>query len=132
MHSSTVHASVDNDSLAHRESIHLYLVPSLRQELGLNINSLSVAVRRADVGIKLEGPLVNADSEYASLRRIAEKLWTIEPFAERADTIAIAVTAGPPPGFTASATPIGSQAGDLSGQALTISNTGAKGPSGAW
>jgi type IV pilus assembly protein PilE len=47
-------------------------------------------------------------------------------------TIAIAVAAGPPPSFTASATPIGSQAADLSGQALTITNTGAKGPSGAW
>jgi type IV pilus assembly protein PilE len=47
-------------------------------------------------------------------------------------TIAIAVAAGPPPGFTASATPIGSQAADLSGQQLTITNTGAKGPSGAW
>jgi len=47
-------------------------------------------------------------------------------------TIAISVAAGPPPSFTASATPFGSQAGDLSGQALTITNTGAKGPSGAW
>ena len=47
-------------------------------------------------------------------------------------TIAIGISAGPPPAFTASATPIGSQAGDLSGQPLTLSNTGAKGPSGAW
>jgi hypothetical protein len=51
-----------------------------------------VAVRRADVGIQLKDPLVNADSEYASFRRIADKLWTTEPFAEGADTIAIAVT----------------------------------------
>ena len=47
-------------------------------------------------------------------------------------TITIAVSAGPPPSFTATATPVGSQAADLSGQALTITNTGAKGPSGAW
>jgi type IV pilus assembly protein PilE len=47
-------------------------------------------------------------------------------------TIAISVAAGPPPSFTASATPIGSQASDLSGAAITITNTGAKGPSGAW
>lgn len=47
-------------------------------------------------------------------------------------TIAIAVAAGPPPSFTASATPVGSQAGDLSGLPLTITNTGAKGPFGAW
>jgi type IV pilus assembly protein PilE len=47
-------------------------------------------------------------------------------------TIAIGIGAGPPPAFTASATPIGSQAGDLSGQPLTLTNTGAKGPSGAW
>jgi type IV pilus assembly protein PilE len=47
-------------------------------------------------------------------------------------TIAVTVTAGPPPSFTARATPIGSQAGDLSGQPLTITNTGVKGPSGAW
>ena len=53
---------------------------------------------------------------------------TVTPFY----TIAIAVAAGPPPSYTASATPIGSQASDLSGQALTITNTGAKGPSGAW
>jgi len=53
---------------------------------------------------------------------------TVVPFY----TIAITASAGPPPSFTATATPIGSQAGDLSGQALTITNTGAKGPSGAW
>ena len=53
---------------------------------------------------------------------------TVSPYY----TIAVAVVAGPPPSFSASATPIGSQAGDLSGQALTIRNTGAKGPSGAW
>jgi type IV pilus assembly protein PilE len=47
-------------------------------------------------------------------------------------TIAIAVAAGPPPSFSASAAPIGSQASDLSGQSLTITNTGAKGPSGVW
>jgi type IV pilus assembly protein PilE len=47
-------------------------------------------------------------------------------------TIAIAVAAGPPPTFTATATPIGSQAADLAGQALTITNTGKKGPIGAW
>jgi prepilin-type N-terminal cleavage/methylation domain-containing protein len=47
-------------------------------------------------------------------------------------TIAIATADGPPPSFTASATPTGSQAGDLSGQPLTIANTGAKGPSGPW
>jgi len=53
---------------------------------------------------------------------------TVVPFY----TISIAASAGPPPSFTATATPIGSQADDLSGQALTITNTGAKGPSGAW
>jgi type IV pilus assembly protein PilE len=39
-----------------------------------------------------------------------------------------------PPTFTARATPIAgsSQAADLSGQPLTISSTGTKGPSGAW
>jgi type IV pilus assembly protein PilE len=47
-------------------------------------------------------------------------------------TITIAVVAGPPPGFTVTAAPIGSQAGDLSGASLTITNTGLKGPSGAW
>jgi type IV pilus assembly protein PilE len=47
-------------------------------------------------------------------------------------TVAIAVAGGPPPSFTATATPIGTQTGDLSGAALTITNTGAKGPSGAW
>ena len=47
-------------------------------------------------------------------------------------TISIVVSGGPPPSFTATATPVGSQAADLSGQALTITNTGAKGPSGAW
>ncbi len=49
-------------------------------------------------------------------------------------TIAISTNAGPPPAFTAAATPIAGklQAGDLSGQPLTITNTGVKGPSGAW
>jgi type IV pilus assembly protein PilE len=47
-------------------------------------------------------------------------------------TVTIGISAGPPPAFTASATPKGSQAADLSGQPLTITNTGAKGPSGAW
>ena len=90
--SSTVHASVESDSLAHRDSVQLYFVPRLRQKLGLKVYSVSVAVRRTDVGIQLEGPLVNADSEYASFKRIAEKLWKTEPFAESADTIAITVT----------------------------------------
>lgn len=40
--------------------------------------------------------------------------------------------AGAPPSFTASAAPIGTQTADLSGQSLTIDNTGAKGPTGAW
>ncbi|MEP6941609.1 MAG: type IV pilin protein [Betaproteobacteria bacterium] len=53
---------------------------------------------------------------------------TVVPFY----TITIVASAGPPPSFTATATPVGSQAADLSGQALTITNTGAKGPSGAW
>ena len=43
-----------------------------------------------------------------------------------------ALSPDPPPSFQASATPTGSQAGDLSGLPLTITNTGAKGPSGAW
>ena len=46
-------------------------------------------------------------------------------------TIAIAPVAGPPPSFIASATPIAgtAQAGDV---VLTIDNTGAKTPAGAW
>ena len=47
-------------------------------------------------------------------------------------TISITVTAGPPPTFIAKATPTGAQVKDLSGVALTISNTGSKTPSGAW
>ena len=47
-------------------------------------------------------------------------------------TISIAAAAGPPPSFTVSATPTGSQALDLGGAALTLSNTGAKTPVGAW
>jgi type IV pilus assembly protein PilE len=47
-------------------------------------------------------------------------------------TISITASDGPPPSFTISATPTGTQAGDLSGAALTITDTGAKGPSGAW
>jgi type IV pilus assembly protein PilE len=46
--------------------------------------------------------------------------------------ITITPIAGPPPGFTATAAPIGSQQGDLAGASLTITNTGLKGPSGAW
>jgi type IV pilus assembly protein PilE len=46
-------------------------------------------------------------------------------------TIAIAAAAGPPPTFTASATPIAgtAQAGDVT---LTIDNTGAKTPASTW
>ena len=47
-------------------------------------------------------------------------------------TIAITVAAGPPPTFTAKATPTGAQAKDLAGAALTINNTGSKTPSGSW
>lgn len=49
-------------------------------------------------------------------------------------TIAIAPAAGPPPTFTASATPIAgtSQAGDLGGVALTVNNVGVKTPGTAW
>ena len=47
-------------------------------------------------------------------------------------TSSISTAAGPPPSFTASATPIGSQRLDLGGAALTLSNTGAKTPVGVW
>ena len=47
-------------------------------------------------------------------------------------TIAITTAGGPPPSFTASATPIASQAGDLGGAALSIDNTGLKTPPGVW
>ena len=47
-------------------------------------------------------------------------------------TISIATASGPPPSFTLTATPTGSQAQDLGGAALTLSNTGAKTPAGAW
>jgi type IV pilus assembly protein PilE len=46
--------------------------------------------------------------------------------------ISIAIAAGPPPSFTLTATPTGSQALDLGGAALTLSNTGAKTPVSAW
>jgi len=47
-------------------------------------------------------------------------------------TVAITTAGGPPPSFTASATPIASQAGDLGGAALTVDNTGLKTPAGVW
>ena len=47
-------------------------------------------------------------------------------------TIAVAVAAGPPPTFTITATPKGDQIKDLSGAALTVTNSGAKTPAGAW
>jgi type IV pilus assembly protein PilE len=49
-------------------------------------------------------------------------------------TIAITLSGGPPPTFTASATPIvgKTQAADLGGAALTITSSGAKGPAGVW
>lgn len=49
-------------------------------------------------------------------------------------TIAITAADGPPPTFTASATPIAgtSQASDLGGEALTIDNTGKKTPIDKW
>jgi type IV pilus assembly protein PilE len=47
-------------------------------------------------------------------------------------TISIATASGPPPSFTLTATPTGSQTLDLGGAALTLSNTGAKTPVGAW
>jgi type IV pilus assembly protein PilE len=47
-------------------------------------------------------------------------------------TIAVAMSAGPPPSFTVTATPTGAQVKDLAGAALTITNTGAKAPAGAW
>jgi type IV pilus assembly protein PilE len=47
-------------------------------------------------------------------------------------TITVAALAGPPPSFTITATPTGNQVNDLGGVALTITNSGAKTPSGAW
>lgn len=47
-------------------------------------------------------------------------------------TVSIATASGPPPSFTLTATPTGSQAQDLGGAALTLTNTGAKTPVGAW
>ena len=47
-------------------------------------------------------------------------------------TIAIVTRVGPPPSFTVTATPTGTQTRDLGGAALTIDNSGAKTPAGAW
>jgi type IV pilus assembly protein PilE len=47
-------------------------------------------------------------------------------------TITVAALAGPPPTFTVTATPKGTQVKDLGGAALTINNAGAKTPAGAW
>ena len=47
-------------------------------------------------------------------------------------TITVAVSAGPPPSFTITATPTGKQTLDLGGASLTITNSGAKTPAGAW
>lgn len=47
-------------------------------------------------------------------------------------TIQIALQAGPPPSFSITATPTGTQTRDLGGVALTIDNAGAKTPTGAW
>ena len=47
-------------------------------------------------------------------------------------TIQIAVQAGPPPSFSLTATPTGTQIKDLGGAALTIDSAGAKAPAGAW
>jgi type IV pilus assembly protein PilE len=48
--------------------------------------------------------------------------------------ISITTAAGPPPAFTAKATPdpAKDQAVDLGGAALTVDSTGAKSPAGAW
>jgi type IV pilus assembly protein PilE len=46
--------------------------------------------------------------------------------------ISIGAASGPPPSFTVTATPTGSQALDLGGAALTLSNSGGKTPAGAW
>ena len=53
-------------------------------------------------------------------------------FDNRSYTITVSALAGPPPSFTITATPTGNQIKDLAGAALTINNSGAKTPSGAW
>jgi hypothetical protein len=91
--SSNVHVSRDKRAQARRDpALHDDAVARLRQELGLNVQSVSVGMHRTDIGIWLKGPLVDADSEYAALRRVAERLWTMEPFTRQSDTIAIGVT----------------------------------------
>ena len=47
-------------------------------------------------------------------------------------TITVTVAAGPPPSFTIAATPTGTQVKDLGGAMLTIADSGAKTPVGAW
>ena len=48
------------------------------------------------------------------------------------DTSVACVVAGTPPSFTVTATPIGSQALDLSGATLSVDNSGAKLPTTGW
>jgi type IV pilus assembly protein PilE len=48
------------------------------------------------------------------------------------DTGIACAVAGTPPTFTVTATPIGDQARDLGGQALTVNNSGAKSPASGW
>src|SRR4030095_6273328 len=43
-------------------------------------------------------------------------------------TISVTVNAGPPPTYTVTAAPSGTQTADLGGLSLTLTNTGVKGP----
>jgi hypothetical protein len=60
--------------------------------LHVEVATLTMTRRRADVGVMLATPHANPDSEYRTFRQLAESLWQRSPFGVQADTVAVSVT----------------------------------------
>src|SRR5437660_11714313 len=79
-----------------------------------------------DIAAKQQAYLLDTRAGYANA--VATLNLTTPADVSQYYTISIAVTAGPPPTFTATAAPKTGQDKDFGGKSLTLTNVGVKGP----
>ena len=65
---------------------------AVARALHVEVTTLTMTQRRADVGIMLATAHANPDAEYQAFRQLAESLWQRSPFGAQADTVAVSVT----------------------------------------
>lgn len=74
------------------DSTFRQVAAEVARALRVEVATLTLTRRRADVGVMLTTPHANPDSEYRAFQQLAESLWQRSPFGTMADTVAVSVT----------------------------------------